>query len=61
MAQLYKNSIQSYGDDRYLKLDASNDPVTNEVNITPSSDAHSLNLQKDARIKAGEKMIFDGA
>ena len=45
----------------YLKLDASNDPVTNEVKISPSSDAYSLDLQKDMRIKAGEKIYLDGA
>lgn len=50
----------SFIDGQWLRLDTSNDPLTNELKISPSSDSHSLNLQKDMKIKSGEKIILDG-
>lgn len=44
----------------YLKLDASNDPLTGELVITPASGTNALKANKDITLKAGQKLIFDG-
>ena len=51
---------QTEGDNRYLKLDASNDPVTGELVITPSTGDNALTANKDITIKAGQKLYLDG-
>lgn len=45
----------------YLKLDASNDPLTGELTITPASGTTALTANKAIVLKAGEKLYFDGA
>ena len=58
--------IITIGDARYLKLDCSNDPLTNGLQIIPyyapspaSSDNYSLYCSKNIKLKAGAKLIFD--
>lgn len=48
-------------DATYLRLDATNDPLTGELTITPSSGTTALKANQDIVIKAGKKLIFDGA
>lgn len=43
----------------YLKLDASNDPLTGELFIHPPG-TNALKVSKNITIKAGQKLIFDG-
>ena len=45
----------------YLKLDSSNDPLTGELIITPSAGTNAIKANKDITLKAGQKLIFDGA
>ena len=45
----------------YLKLDTSNDPLTGELVITPAAGTTALRANKDIILKAGQKLIFDGA
>lgn len=45
----------------FLKLDASNDPLTGELVITPASGTNALKANLNITIKAGQKLIMDGA
>ena len=45
----------------YLRLDTTNDPLTGELVITPSSGSSALKANKDIILKAGQKLVFDGA
>jgi hypothetical protein len=57
-----KNGIsQSAADLRYLKLDTSNDPLTGELVITPVDGTNALKANMNITLKAGQKLIFDGA
>lgn len=44
----------------YLKLDASNDPLTGELRIEPASGTSALDCQKAIKLKAGERFYLDG-
>jgi len=48
------------GEDTYLMLDTSNDPLTGELVITPASGTSALRANKDIILKSGQKLIFDG-
>lgn len=58
---LDKIQSESYLDTLYLKLDCSNDPLTGLLTITPASGNTALKADKDIILKAGQKLIFDGA
>lgn len=45
----------------YLKLDASNDPVTGELEIDPTTDTVAVKAQKHIVVKAGQSIYMDGA
>lgn len=45
----------------FLRLDTSNDPLTGELYIAPSSGTSALRVTKAVIIKDGEKLYFDGA
>jgi len=45
----------------FLRLDASNDPLTGELVITPSSGTNALKANKDITLKAGQRLVFDGS
>lgn len=55
------------GEDSYLKLDCSNAPLTGTLTFTdeyepsPASDEPAIRANRDIVIKAGHKLIFDGA
>lgn len=61
MAQLRPCLSETQADGIYLRLDATNDPVTGELNITPTSDSFALDLQQDSKIKSGKKFVLDGS
>lgn len=52
---------KAVADTLYLKLDASNDPLTGELVITPTNEEVALRANKDIVLKSGRKLIFDGA
>lgn len=52
---------EALADALYLKLDASNDPLTGKLTITPASGTTALEANQDIVLKAGKKIIFDGA
>jgi len=53
--------LEDFFDSLYLKLDCSNDPLTGELVITPASGDNALKANKNITLKAGQKLIFDGA
>jgi len=61
MIKLDNSITLSSGDARYLKLDTSNDPLTGELVITPSTGTTALRANSDIVLKSGQKLIFDGA
>ena len=53
--------VVAIGDVYYLRLDCSNDPLTGQLTITPSSGGIALKANKAIEIKAGERLYLDGA
>ena len=60
MAQLSSGITEAVGDTIYLRLDATNDPVTGEIQIDPTTDDYAIDAKRSIRIKAGRKLILDG-
>jgi len=46
-------------DERYLKLDATNGPLTGALTITPDSGDTALIVNKDLKVKMGQKLYLD--
>jgi len=45
----------------FLLLTTLNDPLTGELVITPASGDNALKANQNVTLKAGKKLIFDGA
>ena len=50
----------SAADGIYLRLDCSNDPLTGQLYIQPSTGTSALRVSQDISIFAGKKLILDG-
>lgn len=55
-----KELTEAEADLIYLRLTTSNDPLTGELVITPSSGITALRANKNIVLKSGQKLIFDG-
>lgn len=53
--------LEAFFDSLYLKLDTSNDPLTGELVITPSTGSVAVRANKDIVLKSSQKLIYDGA
>lgn len=51
----------SFLDGQWLRLDASNDPVTGELLLNPTTDSFAADIQQDFKVKSGKKFILDGS
>lgn len=56
-----KTFSETEGSAIWLKIDASNDPLTGKLTITPASGTTALEANQDIVILAGKKLILDGA
>ena len=57
--QLHPCLSEAAADGLYLRLDASNDPVTDAILISPANDDHAILAKKHIKIKAGQRLILD--
>ena len=60
MAQLIPCLSEAQADGIFLRLDATNNPLTGELKISPSSGENAIDSQKDITLKDGQKVRFDG-
>jgi len=60
MAQLRPCLSEAAADGIFLRLDATNDPVTGELILDPDSGGVALDSQQAILIKSGKKLVFDG-
>jgi len=55
----YYEDVETTGDSRYLKLDATNDPVTGKLTVTPATEESAIVANNNVEIMAGKKIYFD--